>query len=416
MNAFTRWGDASVDPFLNPLDAILAEIAINLQLPPGLHAKAVKRYEAVRTYIERDGSPLHDKVAAFYPQGSMAIDATISTRGTDDEYDLDFVAELLLAGYSPSQVLDLLEAALAGYPAKVIRQTRCITVQYTDGMHIDVTPSIRLPNPPERESVICHAKPGEPTQHGFVDMNAFGFGQWYCSRTPTEERFAKAFNRRLYEAAGLTFAADADVHDVPEQTPLLVKSTTTVAHQLLKRFRNILYAQAPGRIPPSVVLACHAGEAAAPGMPLTEMVIRQARWTAKAIDEAARAGRLLDVRNPVWARDVFTDRWPVSDPQQTFFARRLHALADGLETAKRQGAQLEDLQAWLREDFGDRVVTKSIEGFSDRLGGALKSTSQVYTRKGGVFVPSAPTIRTGAAASVLAAPAARAHTNMGERR
>jgi len=139
-------------------------------------------------------------------------------------------------------------------------------------MHIDVTPSIRLPNPPERESVICHAKPGEPTQHGFVDMNAFGFGQWYCSRTPTEERFAKAFNRRLYEAAGLTFAADADVHDVPEQTPLLVKSATTVAHQLLKRFRNILYAQAPGRIPPSVVLACHAGEAAAPGMPLTEMV------------------------------------------------------------------------------------------------------------------------------------------------
>jgi len=81
MNAFTRRGDASVDPFLNPLDAILAEIAINLQLPPGLHAKAVKRYVAVRTYIERDGSPLHDKVAAFYPQGSMAIDATISTRG-----------------------------------------------------------------------------------------------------------------------------------------------------------------------------------------------------------------------------------------------------------------------------------------------------------------------------------------------
>lgn len=29
------------DPFGDPLDAILAEIALNLQLPPGLHALAV---------------------------------------------------------------------------------------------------------------------------------------------------------------------------------------------------------------------------------------------------------------------------------------------------------------------------------------------------------------------------------------
>jgi hypothetical protein len=41
------------DPFLHPLDAILADIAIAVQLPPGLHAKACERYEAVRTYAER---------------------------------------------------------------------------------------------------------------------------------------------------------------------------------------------------------------------------------------------------------------------------------------------------------------------------------------------------------------------------
>ena len=41
------------DPFADPLDAVLAEIAVNIQLPPGLQAKAVDRYEAVRRYIER---------------------------------------------------------------------------------------------------------------------------------------------------------------------------------------------------------------------------------------------------------------------------------------------------------------------------------------------------------------------------
>src|SRR5688572_92316 len=69
------------DPFADPLDAVLAELAVNIQLPPGLHAKAIERYEAVRHYIERPGSPLEGRVACFYPQGSMAIDATTSTRG-----------------------------------------------------------------------------------------------------------------------------------------------------------------------------------------------------------------------------------------------------------------------------------------------------------------------------------------------
>ncbi len=134
------------DPFADPLDAVLAEIAINLQLPPGLHAKAVDRYEAVRTYIERPGSPLDGRVACFYPQGSMAIDATISTRGTDDEYDLDIVAEITVRDDGPEALLDDLEAALAGYPvSRIVRQTRCITLYYADGMHLDVTPSRRRP-------------------------------------------------------------------------------------------------------------------------------------------------------------------------------------------------------------------------------------------------------------------------------
>ena len=70
-----RHGYQPRDPFADPLDAVLAEIAVNIQLPPGLHAKAVDRYEAIRRYIERPGSPLEGWVACFYPQGSMAIDA-----------------------------------------------------------------------------------------------------------------------------------------------------------------------------------------------------------------------------------------------------------------------------------------------------------------------------------------------------
>lgn len=408
------WSAPPKDPFADPLDAVLAEIAINLQLPPGLHGKAVDRYEAVRRYIERPGSPLYGRVACFYPQGSMRIDATISTRGTDDEYDIDIVAEITGRDDGPEALLDDLEAALFGYPVhKIVRQTRCITLYYADGMHLDVTPSRRT-GLKEKQSVIAYAKKGGGAAPGrYVPMNAFAFGDWYCARTPVEERFAKALNERLYAEAGLVYA-EADVHEVPEQTPLIIKSVTTVALQLLKRHRNIAYADETGRVPPSIVLSCHAGHAAQPGMGLADMVIRQARWTAKAIDAAARLGQLLTVPNPEYPDELFTDRWPENQSQQQGFARRLHALANGLEAAQRGDVQLEDLQAWLRVQFGERVVTRSVKAFNDRLGRQVKAGQHGYTRSGGLFTPAAPAI-IGSLAS-LAPVAARPHTNMGERR
>ena len=82
-----------LNPFDDPLDRILAEIALSVQLPPSLHDKAKSRYEAVRRHLEGHDA-FFDQIEHFYPQGSMAIDATISTRGTDDEYDLDIVSQL----------------------------------------------------------------------------------------------------------------------------------------------------------------------------------------------------------------------------------------------------------------------------------------------------------------------------------
>jgi len=408
------WPPPSKDPFADPLDAVLAEIAINLQLPPGLHAKAVDRYEAVRTYIERPGSPLHGRVACFYPQGSMRIDATISTRGTDDEYDIDIVAEITGRDDGPEALLDDLEAALAGYPVgKIVRQTRCVTLYYADGMHLDVTPARRTAYK-EKEGVIAHAKRGGGAARGrYVPMNAYGFCAWYNDRAPVEERFALALNRELYTKHGYAFDA-AEVEEVPDQTPLLIKSVTTVALQLIKRHRNILYADEAGRMPPSVVLSCHAGHAAVPGMGLADMVMRQARWTARAIDQAARQNRLLDVANPEFVEERFTDRWPESQSQQQHYAQALHGLADGLQAARERGVQLEDLQDWLQGQFGQRVVTRSIDLFNKRLGQQVQARQHGYTRTGGLFTPAAPAIITGA--SALVPVAARAHTNMGERR
>jgi hypothetical protein len=418
MNRMIMLGD--IDPLQNPLDALLADIAVNVQLPPGLHEKATDRYEAVRKYVERPGSPLADRVVRFYPQGSMAIDATISTRGTDTEYDIDIVAEIEgCLDEAPGDILDLLAEALEGYgtDAPIKRQTRCVTVPYADGMHLDLTPAGRRLHWPERESLIFHANPDRPlSEHYPVPMNAYGFAGWYRGRTPLERRFALAMTRRLYEAHGYRFRAEAEVDEVPDQVSLIVKNTATAALQLLKRFRNVAYANAMGRIPPSVMLSCFAGHVASPNTTLSEMLIRLARHIARAIWAASARRERIRVVNPVFEHDEFTDRWPENLAQQDEFAQNLTDLADGLAHFRSHEVSIEELQEWLRDRFGSRVVSRSVKQLNERIGHAVRGAGQTYTPKGGLFVPSAPRI-IGAAAPLAAAPAvARPHTFMGGRR
>lgn len=410
------------DPFLHPLDAILADIAIAVQLPPGLHLKACGRYEAVREFAERPGSPLEGLIRRFYPQGSMAIDATISIRGTDDEYDLDIVASLALAPDAPpDEVLDLLYRSIVGYPTsqKVKRQTRCVTVRYADRMHLDITPAVRLPHGAERESHIFHAHPDDPPRlHLHVPMNAYGFGKWFRARAPEEQRFALAFDERLRKASGMEVRTYAEVDDVPDQVALVTKSVTTVALQLLKRFRNVAYATRAGRIPPSVMMSCLAGHAAQPGLSLSDMVIRQARLMARELRQAnARRDKAMVV-NPVFQQDCFTDRWPENLSQQEEFAAKLSTLADGLEHVKRNETDPESLRDWLREQFGDYVVSGALRRFYQRAGRAVRGGGTAYTPRGGLYVPSAPALvglGTATAASSRAV-AATPHTFRGDRR
>lgn len=405
-----------INPFDDPLDRILAEVALSVQLPPSLHDKAKSRYEAVRRHIE-DKAAFADQIEHFYPQGSMAIDATISTRGTDDEYDLDIVSQLggRFRDMAPLEILTELESALSDYPVqRVLRQTRCVTLFYADKMHLDVTPSLRAYGTLDRESLITHAKgPRRSEDDSFVDMNAYGFAQWYASRTPLEVRMAKEFHRRWLDHAGLATRADADVDDVPEQCDFIVKNTATLALQLLKRYRNIRYASYSGRIPPSVMLSYYAGLAAHPNMSLSAMLVRIANWVVRDIEQASLYGRLLHVANPVCAADVFTDRWPESGAQQNEFAEYLRELVRSLEAMRKGEMFPNTMMDVLRENFGDRVVTRAADQIATEVGGGIQQSRQLYSRRGAVLLPSAAAV-TGPMINPAVA-TARPHTFFGKK-
>jgi len=92
----------------SPLDVMLADIAVRIQLSPTDYQRAVEHYHAINEWIDREDSPLHGLVEEFYAQGGFAIGATVARHATDDEFDIDAVlAESTYARNVNEQVIEL---------------------------------------------------------------------------------------------------------------------------------------------------------------------------------------------------------------------------------------------------------------------------------------------------------------------
>jgi len=393
MNKLTFHGPLGPNAPLGEI--LLAETAIRIELPPSLHGLAVDRFEAVRNHVERTDSLLCDRVRIFYPQGSMAIRATIKSRRRSDGYDIDIVAELILPPDTrPAVVLDMLFEAINGPPGSkyhgmVERQTRCVTVYYADGMHLDITPTLLIDEHDPRRSVLFHAKPEEPHQaHRRLLMNSFAFCEWFNDRTPIDLAFVEAYRIKanaLYEAR-----ADADVVPVPEHsTEVGGKSAAVVALQLLKRNRNIKYLSRKGlRLPPSVMMAKFSGDAAVPGSSISGALYAIIEVALGTLEAADREGCVADVRNPRCADDRFTDRWPENLRAQKIYIQDLNLFRDQLDALMSSGLTLSEKQDLLIAMFGESPARSVIHDYSASLGRAVESGQRTVAPSGRI-IPAA---------------------------
>jgi len=412
MNQFTGDLPGSSTPIG---EVLLVETAIRIELPPSLHGLAVNRYEAIRNYIERDGSPLAGRVRIFYPQGSMAIRATIRSRKREEGFDIDIVAELILpVTMAPSAVLNLLSAAINGergsrYHGKVERNTRCVTVHYEDGMHLDITPSVLIDECDPRRSVIFHAKAEEPASaYRRLEMNSYGFVEWLKARTPIDLSFVEAYAKKAY--AFDSMRADAEFKPVPAHSSEDGgKSATVVAMQLLKRNRNIKYVRRAGRMPPSVMIATFAGETAVPGNSIGGALDAITGHMLDMLSAAQAKGQLVDVRNPRCPADRFTDRWPENLAAQSGYIEDLKVFRRQLAALMSDDLSLDEKRNLLSLMFEEGPAQAVIDDFAKLIGESVRlGTRRIATT--GRVVPAA------VAAPAIARPAAaqpRGHTFYG---
>ena len=360
----------------DPADILLADVAIRVQLSRTDYDKAVLRYQAVNTWIERAGSPLKDRVELFYPQGSMAIGATVASKLRTDEFDIDVVAQLdLPVGVAPWEPLDLLYESIRGEPGSryyrmAKRRTRCVTVDYSDDMHLDVTPALRMGGSPERQSWIFHHRPEAPREPSFrLTANPYGFAEWFKANTPPDDAFATIFE--AHAAAYRPIVARADSDPVPQQEPPFRKSKAVIVLQLLKRWRNVQYDSREGRRPPSILIAKLVADAANHTDRLSEELLLQAQHMLRVFRQAHNQGKRVYVVNPVCAADVLTDRWPESLRDQAQFLSDLEDLVQKVARLV-AGCDLREMQNIMGSLFGEAPATDAIRAFNDRMGKGIR--------------------------------------------
>lgn len=364
------------------LDAMLADLVVRIQLPMSQHRVAEDRYQTMRDWIDRVGSPLQHLVELMYPQGSMATGTTIARYCDKDEFDIDIMVELSRGvGRDPGNVLGILFKAIRGekgsrYYDCTTLNTRCVTVHYAD-MHLDLTPAIRNINGQARECEIFHHKPGAiPPDSKLVPANPFGFAEWFKHKTPAEADFAKYFSNRSVlidrlRAGNLVTMADGE--SVPAPTPFYAKSKAVVILQLLKRWRNVRYDKPDRRDrrrPPSILLAKLIADNAAlftrtPG--LADTMISHVVAIRDKLSALCESRLCIREVNPVYAPDILTDRWPGEAVRQVEFLADLNALLVDLKDLRDGKHDLNGMRAVLGRLFGEKPANAVTDDYRDEL-------------------------------------------------
>jgi Second Messenger Oligonucleotide or Dinucleotide Synthetase domain len=395
----------------SPGDAMLMDVARRVQISPTKQNEAEQHFQALCSYVDRVGSPLEGMVVACYPGGSFATGTAIASSVSKDQHDVDVVIELDIAATSdPMRTLQLLFEAInsapgSRYHGRVKLNSRCVTVHYDDGVHVDLMPIARLSATPEKAGNLFHSKPQSGESY-HKRVNPWGFAEHFNAQTAYDPVFAAMFEARSMASEGVI--AKADVEPLPAQVPLTEKSARVVALQLIKRNRDVRFRNRGKRKPPSIVLSAMALDVAPTGGGLLQEVVSISAHIARRLQERAIHNLCIEVRNPSFLPDIFTDRWPHDLASQNEYVRDLEHLVRQLARLRHENISLTESKTILDDLFGETPAKYAINELMERSRLEMGKGTMRFGPTGKVHVGA-----TVAAAIATNCTPARASTNMG---
>jgi hypothetical protein len=387
---------------IDPIDALLMDVARRIQLSPTKHDIAERNFRALCQHVDREDSPLAGKVLQCYPSGSFATGTAILSHVKTNQHDVDVVLEVDFPPNTPPRyLLRLLFEAINGpkgsrYHGRVKQNSRCVTVSYEDGTTVDLMPVARLPGTVERAGHLFHHKADEEYHK---PVNPWGFADHFNSKTEVMTEFAKSFHSR-----GITLLEKAETEPLPEHVPLSEKSPRVVAIQLAKRARDIDYRLHDKKLrkPPAIVIAALALEMGPVEPRLIDELIAVARHMAERLNSETFKGQRFRLFNPAYSPDEFTDRWPENVEAQKLYAVDLRRFLAALYRLRNDALSPEQIKSELEQLFGESAAVYAVEAYLEKRQQEAANGKLAFGRHGRVL--------TGAAAAAGTASHARAST------
>jgi hypothetical protein len=298
------------------LDDLLVRICNTLQLSSTQFSLAERRYHAICSWLGAPESLLNPYHPELYPQGSVALGTTVKPlRG--EEYDVDLVCELAI-DYQvvprPVVLLDILERRMAEsevYRPRLERKKRCLRVNYENDFHLDILPA--CPDPASGPT--CLVVP-DREEKNWQASNPKGFAGWF------REKGALRLQRERMQKA-MDAAAPLPQPQTADQ-----KNTLQVSVQLIKRWRDLWYANNADIAPVSVVLTTLLGD----HYYGEQSVSLNLAGAVDAVLGSLPAEGRLTVTNPSHPQEDLSERWEERTAYEAFVR--------GIRQFRRQMAEL----------------------------------------------------------------------------
>jgi hypothetical protein len=346
------------DNLRNQYSKIFQYLAESLDITETQYEAAVEHYQAVGDWLNKDDSTIATHDPQIYPQGSFRLGTMIKPINDMDTYDIDLVCELKALRkdhVTQNQLKDMVGDRLKAHERyhKMLEEgKRCWTLKYADStrFHMDILPAI----PDDEINGIAREIGANLAESAILitdrelykwqRSNSIGYAEWF------KERMRIQFNvRRMLLAESLR----ANVEEVPEYK---VKTPLQRAIQILKRHRDIMFADDQDDKPISVIittLAAHAYNNEADFLDaLVNIVDRMPGYI-------LTKNGVSWVPNPVNPTENFADKWQQHPERENKFRCWLQQVQADLETALFAG-NLRDLTENLKPRFGDRIVNEAL--------------------------------------------------------
>ncbi|MEM9617926.1 MAG: nucleotidyltransferase [Pseudomonadota bacterium] len=348
---------------------VLQKIAREIDIPPEIQEAVVARYQSLGAWLERPNSNLRNFSPYVAPQGSFLIGTANRPLTATDEIDVDLICRLNASKGDLTQrqlKMTVGEEVMAYAQAHSMNHNpenkrRCWTLKYADQrkFHADILPCVSdadnyrarmnaigfdqiAGNDRIAQEAIAITDKTDPNYNAisfdWPTSNPLGFAAWFMLEMEDVLRQEKQalFNR------GTPYAK---VEDIPDHA---VKTTLQKVIQILKRHRDLMFANDPEHKPISIIITTLAAHAYSGEMSLVEALTNVLTGMEDHIHSVA--GQKW-ISNPVNPEENFADKWPETPEKERNFYL-------WLETARK------DFGTYIRANRSDDIPT----GLANRLG------------------------------------------------